>query len=310
MDSYFREQRNKQAIREIKKVFLNKKFLKTLAATSLTIIGVGGVSAIFSKLEEQKENDHAISKSMVEILEDVEEETCIDEVFEEKNIDAFYVDQLQEYIKVSEQLNALNFAGYDYSKLSGSKLKSPKELRIMIAAYKDSGNILSDDDKVDLQAELKVQECLVNGYITNSYRYMENVTLNTFKAKVADSYNLDESYIKDITVSGYKDASFATMQKHEDGKDETVYLNTSDVSLKKLVNSVYSMQNKGLMVRDSDYNVKDSNPNEYNRFRNKYITDAVNNVKIVMNKSYKGYSDGNIQTDGFIDYEQSNGKSR
>ena len=290
MDCYYSEYRKKQSMKKIKKVFFNKKLIKALGACTLTIVGIGGVSALTASIKDHKDDDSLTSRSVEEILYEVQDDTCVDELFEQKGINPSDIDKLHDYIVVSELMNSLDFKGYDYSKMSDYELKDPKDLRIMVAAYKDSSDTLSEKEKMELKDELMAQECLVNTYISDSYRYMEDVTKYTAKAKMADSFGFDESRVKDITIMPYTDKYFATMEIEENGRKKEVFLNTNDKVLRELVSSLYSMQSKGMHIRSADYNEKNSNPNTYNKFRNQYIDEAVDNVKYVLDTNYKADS--------------------
>lgn len=292
MDSYYRNERRKSEIRNLKR-FYSKNKHNLFIYGGAVLVGVGVLSAvgIVSALESSHVEEET---SFVEILEENKDNTCLDEILEEEEIDIERVDLINKYISLSEKLNTVNL---DDVTLNGQELLSPYEISIMMDAYTNINGKMSSEDREKLKVELSVQEKLVNSYIRDSYDFMKDVSLLTSKAKILDSKGLDESSLSDVVIGGRQDNFFAKLDYRDQGKLNHINVFTDDKGLGRLVNSIHNMQNSGNSSFNAQYNsdAPTENDYKYNSARNNYISSAIDDVKFVVDLDYKMNSDGEVQ---------------
>ena len=264
----------------IKNFFYNKRNIQKLFGVAVALSSVA-VVAIISKNIKDKTNQ-IYSKSLSSIVSENKDNTCFDELIGEKNLNK--IDELEKYIELSEILKEYRF--YDNtSQEIKEKLLKPEEIYTMLLAYtnEESREYLSNDEFNDLSNNLAIQECLVNNYIRNSYRFMEMNTMMCVKAQILDTKNMNEDNIDQIKIPAYIGKG-SMLSENEDRKikinDCTI---NSGNKLCDLIYSVYEMQSEGEIFNS----VKDSKGYEYNKTRNKIILDAIKNMKEVSSYKYE-----------------------
>ena len=259
------------------------RLIATLLAGGIAFFSGSTIAKGIEKFnEESKNNARLLSLSSEELLEEIKEETCFDEVLESQNIDISRMDEIRDYIGVSQSLNSIRLDTGDFKFTSMDNLKSPEEIRIMIAAYKSNDKVLTDSDKENLKNSLVEQNGLVNSYITSSYDYMEKVSMLALKSKILDSKGLDETSLDDVKISAAYERGIASLNYKENGKRNNVTVESHDDRVINLLRSVYTMQNEGSPDFSRESNIKDSDEYSYNDQRGRFILKAGDNINLVM----------------------------
>lgn len=254
---------------------LNARKISLILSMSLGMSLVGGCS------------NKNIDKSVVEIVDEVKDFSCVDEVIGDE--DLLKIDRLLEYIELSKMLNDLKIENIDVD-LEQFRLLSPYEIKKLIAVYtnKKASKYLTDGELSLVKTDLSVERQLVNNYILESGYYIsEAFLIDVLKSEILDAKGLDKSSYNSFTISSEEDSLVDSMTSNFwDYIYLTKDIKTSDKAIVKALKSLYRIQG------NEDGNSKENTSYEYNPDRNRLIKTAINNGKDVIPKKYtlkKGY---------------------
>lgn len=256
-----------------KKELINRLKYMSLVLTLSTSIGLSGCG---------KTNNTKFSDTM----RGRNNSTCFDELIGDDYFDL--IDKVESYVDLSDELEKLNLSDNtiidDYMNV---ELLSPDDIYAIISCYNDKK--IDKESKDRLGCELYVQNKLVNSYIRNNgYGIIAKATLLGLKARIADAASLDEKYASSIRVMDQD-----TFNSLIETPFYEIYIGDYDIAkcsdYMNLLNSVYKMQNNENLAATTDIK------SIYNKDRNKYIIEAINNLRICMSNDYKVDSKNRIR---------------
>lgn len=255
-----------------KKELINRLKYMSLVLTLSTSIGLSGCGKNNTKFSDTMRGRN--------------NSTCFDELIGDDYFDL--IDEVEKYVIISNKLNNLkledNTSIDDYI---DSKLLKADEILSIIACYSDKNT--DNETKDNLRCVLYVQNKLVNSYIRNNgYGIIAKATLLGLKARIADAASLDEKYASSIRVMDQD-----TFNSLIEAPFYEIYIGDYDIAkcgdYMNLLNSVYKMQNNENLAATTDIK------SIYNKDRNKYIIEAINNLRICMSNDYKVDSKNRIR---------------
>lgn len=249
----------------MKNLKFNTKKIKAimLLSTSLVLCGC-------SKTDEDK-------KKIIEVLEEAKDTTYFDEIMESERLDNLYL--LEEYLEISKNLHDTKFQRIEDVDRNEQELLTPDEIRGKLYLYQARKN-LSNKEQEDLDRTLTIQEKQVNSKIYYSYNFMANATLIALKTEILTVKGLDETAYDTINIQEYSKSGLDIPGTCYVYIDE--YKANINSSLGNLLKSVYLMQQEG----ETGYTYKTINVDIYNSDRNKFIQDAIDNIKNVLREDY------------------------
>ena len=217
-------------------------------------------------------SNHHSKKSFTDVVAQHSDINSFDDITPEELIEE--VGDLEEYLKLSEQLHSLNLDSSFVVFNDAIQLLSVEELNWMC------------EQSNDFEKELAVQEKLVNRKIYESYSLMEKVTSYCIKSKIIDSFQLDSSDIDSIYIpeENFNFEEPTTTLSFSDDVERNTLVFEMDSDFTKGINDVYNMQHKG---ESNDYIRYDSEKTyQYNKERNQLIEQALDDTKVLLSNEY------------------------
>lgn len=248
------------------KIFKNIKKYILLTATAATVISVSGCS----------KKDTTKDKLITDITNEVSNNTCFDEILNLASQNLEDINNLEEYLKLSEELHNLSFRRVEVSSLDGYQLLTPEEIQKLIVKYNDNSN----NKEVSLtEIDLSNQEKLLNEYLCEKgYNLMETILKLAVKAKMLDANNMNEFNYDNIKIAS---SNVGNITNPEHTLFVVTYVNNTEIkseyedSVYKAIYNLYNMQN---MSKESNAIILE-NKIKYNKDRNNYLWDAIYSAK-------------------------------
>ena len=254
--------KNKDKIIKLKKI-------RTLAVTF-------GASAIFGLTGCRKEED----KSFEEVLESIEDSTCLDEVLSKNDTELLdNITKLEDYIKLSNKLNKekIEKMYITEEQLKGETLLGIEEIEKLLSEYNE------DKTNEEKLFKLNIQQKLVNNFIVSKgYEYTSELGIWVLKSKIADSYKVNTDISTDIaesiTILSKSDMRYDLSDPNN--FEKYIKVGTGNVKINtdysNLLSNIYTLQeysgNTGYL---------------YNGDRNDLLENSINNMERILIKEYK-----------------------
>ena len=256
----------------------SKKLRKTLLsiATTITLINLKGCTTNKIKIEDTK---------LSEILETYSNQTCLDEILSNNQIDIKVTSDIEEYIELATILHSFNldkldiktyeFREYvDTGILNGIPEYSIEEIKTLIDQYNNLNN-LNNTQINDLKNKLSYAELIVNHKLIGYYSYLETLSILITKAKILDALDLNENYLGNITI----DSNYCIHLNIKGGNNGiyTFYISTEKApTIRNSIEDVYEFQKRTYNCGKYDKNIS------YNEQRGNVFKTGINDMKIAI----------------------------